>query len=147
MSNETIHPETTLVVKANYSSLEEISDFVQGHAETSGLSFKKTWEVMLALDELCCSTISHIGSDDDELKLKILWKQHEKGVTIQISDNGPPFNPLRAAPDEKEVLEENKRLGGMGPYLIEKMLDEIAYKRINGHNVLVLTKNKHKRKG
>ncbi len=143
-----MNTDQILVVKAAYSSLEAISDFIQSHAEESGLSFKKTWEVMLALDELCCNIISHSDADDDEEEdaeeLRILWKQDPKGVAIQISDDGPPYNPMQVTPGERDVLEENRRLGGMGPYLIEKMLDEVTYKRVNGTNVLTLRKKKRK---
>lgn len=134
----------TLVVKTNFGSLELIGDFIQARAHAARLGFKKTWEIMLALDEICCNIISHAKPEQKDRKIKITWKQEPDSTTILLADNGPPFNPLEISPEEIEVLEENKRLGGMGPYLIQKMLDVVTYKRNNGVNCLFLRKYRKK---
>lgn len=144
------NPELTvekkeLCVPAVFSSLEKISDFIQQQAHQSRLSFKKTWELMLVMDELCCSIISHGRSCSGKHVLFLRWKEEPEYITIQLSDNGIPFNPLLPCAEEKEVVEETKRLGGMGPHLIEKMIDGVSYHRENGYNFLCLSKFKGKR--
>jgi len=134
-----------IVLSTDFTSMEFISDFIQQKAQESNLSFKKAWELILAIDELCFNTIVHTPSEEDN-KIKIIWKDYKKYVVIHLLDNGHPFNPLSIPPGEIRILEEGKRLGGMGPYLIEKMVDEVSYKRENGYNCLIIKKYKKKTK-
>ncbi|HOJ41136.1 MAG TPA: ATP-binding protein, partial [bacterium] len=104
-----------------------------------------TWEVMLAIDEICCNIIAHARPLGGQHALYLTWQDEPEAVTIFVSDKGIPFNPLLPCTEEKEVLEENRRLGGMGPHLIEKMLDKVSYRRENGFNHLCLCKFKSRR--
>lgn len=146
MRNNSIHIKDVFVVKATPSCLELVSDYVQRKAQETRLSFKRTWELMLAVDEICFNITSHAFPDkSDGRMIKIAWKKNEEHVVILLSDNGIPFNPLKVPVNESEVFEENRLLGGMGPYLIEKMVDEVSYKRENGFNCLIIKKNKRNR--
>ena len=50
-------------------------------------------------------------------------------LTIRIEDDGKPFNPTKAdAPDVKCILED-RDIGGLGIFLIKKVMDQIIYKR------------------
>jgi len=134
--------QNVLVVDAQVASLEEIGDFIQQKADESGLSFKRTWELMLAVDEVCSNMIAHAGPDDVECRVETRWKNEPDCVTISISDNAFTFNPLTVAADEEEVSEESKNLGGMGTYLIGKMVDTAEYRREDGMNTVTIRKFK-----
>jgi len=46
---------------------------------------------------------------------------------------------LLAAPDVTARLEE-RRVGGLGVYLVRQMMDAVSYRRLGGHNQLSMTK-------
>jgi serine/threonine-protein kinase RsbW len=57
-----------------------------------------------------------------------------------VEDDGLAFNPLEMlAPDTKQPLEE-RPVGGLGIHLVRTLMDEVAYRRQNGRNLLVLKK-------
>jgi len=61
-------------------------------------------------------------------------------LTLMIEDDGPSFDPLLlAAPDVTASLEE-RRVGGLGVYLVRQMMDAVSYRRLGGHNQLSMTK-------
>ncbi len=125
-----------LVIEKQYGSLEPISDFIQERSLASRLSFKKTWELMLVIDEICSCIILH--SHKKESELKIIWGNKEAYVEVEIIDEGDEFNPLIPPEDENDCRE----VGAMGIYLIGKMVDKAWYKRVNGVNKTFITKNK-----
>ena len=63
-------------------------------------------------------------------------------VTFVLKDNGKPFNPLTQAPDVDISLDAEKRkIGGLGIFLVQQMMDEVDYQRTpDGMNVLVMKK-------
>jgi len=59
---------------------------------------------------------------------------------VEVSDNGKPFNPLdHPEPDLNQPLEE-RPIGGLGIHLIRKFVDQLAYRRDAGRNILTLRK-------
>jgi len=55
-----------------------------------------------------------------------------------MSDTGVPFDPLAMeTPDIKSELEK-RQVGGLGIFLIRRMLDEVHYSRIGERNILSL---------
>ena len=69
----------------------------------------------------------------------------EKDVTIIFKDNGIPYNPLaRKDPDITLPLEE-RRIGGLGIYIVKKYMDNIDYAYENGMNVVTIKKNMYEK--
>jgi anti-sigma regulatory factor (Ser/Thr protein kinase) len=118
----------------NIGNLEAISDFIQEKCMEENLSSKKTWELMLVVDEICSKIIS--GNLENKNKIKIAWYGSEKYITIKIQDSGERFNPLLPGSDE----DEKYTLGAMSTRLIEKMVDEACYERYNNTNKVTIKK-------
>jgi len=124
-----------LIVEKSWKSLEIISDFIQKKCFSSKLSFKKSWELLLSVDEICSSIIS--CSIDEGNIIKIMWKENEKNeINIEIIEDGSPFNPLNPSSDLYEI----------NLSLLREAVDRIEYKRDNGCNKVIITKLKRKRK-
>jgi anti-sigma regulatory factor (Ser/Thr protein kinase) len=59
-------------------------------------------------------------------------------VTLQVVDEGDPFDPLQApAPDFSAPLEDRPK-GGLGLHLLRELADRVAYERRGGRNRLTL---------
>ncbi len=59
-------------------------------------------------------------------------------LTVTISDDGVPFNPLLKAPPEISLAAKDRTIGGLGILLVRKMSDDILYQRHIDKNVLTL---------
>ncbi len=61
-------------------------------------------------------------------------------VTLYFEYDGIPYNPLeRPDPDVEELL-ENRRIGGLGVYMVKKRMDAADYQYREGRNRFILTK-------
>ena len=61
-------------------------------------------------------------------------------VTVTITDNGPEFDPFKQASPDTTLSIEDRPIGGLGIFLVQKLMDEVAYERRDDHNVVKLVK-------
>ena len=115
---------------------ERIEAFCSEH----GLSEKIAFEVHLAVDELLTNTISYGYDDDGEHRIELALRLEGGALVLEIADDGKPFDPLQAPEPDPEAPLEERALGGLGIYLVRKMMDAVAYRRQDGRNVVTLTK-------
>ncbi len=86
----------------------------------------------LTLDDLLVSVRG------DRIVLRFTHAPSE--LTAEVEDDGRAFDPLaRAAPDIEQPIEE-REVGGLGIFLVKKLMTEVAYRRDGGKNILTMTK-------
>ncbi|MGC8976822.1 MAG: ATP-binding protein [Candidatus Ratteibacteria bacterium] len=123
-----------IVVEANYAGVALISNFIQKKCTHTNLSFKKSWELLLTVDEIC-SIIVNCKKNEPNV-IKVSWQDIDNIIKIEIMDDGIPFNPLIFNPDEIDF--------GFGIDFIKVMVDYVEYKRENGYNIVILKKKRRK---
>jgi len=123
-----------IVVEANYGGLELISSFIQKKSIITNLSFKKTWELMMSVDEICSAILTCKVNEPNIIK--VLWKDIGDLIKIEIMDDGTPFNPLNFDAKDSNY--------GIGIHLVKEMVDHVEYKRENGFNIVILEKFRRK---
>lgn len=97
--------------------------------------------VSLALDDLLTNVVSYGFPDGGSHTVDVDVGVHADRITVEIRDAGIAFNPFdRPAPDTTAPLEDRK-VGGLGIHLVQELLDEARYERIDGQNVVSLTKH------
>ena len=61
-------------------------------------------------------------------------------ITIRFLDSGKPFNPLAKQDADVTLPAEERGIGGLGIYLVKKLMDEVSYGYENGKNILTIHK-------
>jgi sigma-B regulation protein RsbU (phosphoserine phosphatase) len=59
---------------------------------------------------------------------------------IEFEDGGIPFNPLEWPKPQTTGPIEERSIGGRGIFLVKKLTDRIAYRRLDGKNLLAIFK-------
>ncbi len=124
--------------ESNTEILERISSRVEEMGEEDNWPPRLIYLVNLTLEEFGINALTHGRYHGlDELEITIRSETHS--LIIEMSDNGAPFDPLNDAPvpDPNAPL-ETRPIGGLGIYLIRKMVDDIHYRREDGRNRLTL---------
>ena len=84
------------------------------------------------------NTINH-GHDGGLHQISITFSSTDDALVIDILDDGKPFDPLTDAPIPNVNAPINERpIGGLGVYLVRKLMDEVTYRREEGRNHLTL---------
>ncbi|MCG8374318.1 MAG: ATP-binding protein [Balneolales bacterium] len=130
-----------LTVDSSTKHLAEVRDFVAEHAQSVGLSEKEISEIRLAVDEAYTNIIKHAYKNTPSRPVQIELGFDHSQLWISIMDQGESFKPDEyKAPDILKRI-KNKQRGGMGVFLIQKLMDQVQYNRKGGINEIRMVKN------
>jgi anti-sigma regulatory factor (Ser/Thr protein kinase) len=115
-----------LEVEAELKSLPVISDFITEAMERLEVDSSTIFKVQLAVEEACTNIIQH-GYSGRKGTIKILCKLVESDFTVTIRDRGNPFDPRSVPPPDLGTALDKRKVGGLGIYLMRKLMDEISY--------------------
>lgn len=118
---------STIVFDANFDNLDEIREIVAEAARRVGFSDKEIYAIQLAADEASSNIIEHAYAGVTGGKLEIDLNTSDNELKIIMRDHGKPFDPSSVPePNVKADLSERK-IGGLGMYLMRKLMDEVSY--------------------
>ena len=122
---------------ASMDTIPDIVGFVSETASAMGVHPKRVMHLELAVEEAAVNICSYAYEiPPGEVTIRI--SRETEVVRIELVDTGVPFDPLAAdAPDIRSEL-ENREVGGLGIFLIRRMLDEVHYSRSGDRNILSL---------
>ena len=127
---------------ASFEYLDEIREYVGHAAHAGGFTDKDVYSIQLAADEAVSNVIEHAyeGIPDAFFELTCIYENNR--LIITLVDHGKSFDLTKVAePDLKADLSKRK-IGGLGIYLMRKLMDEVSYKVTNKGNILTLIKMK-----
>ena len=131
----------TVVLPAKLEQLRDVKAFADEVLAKTLASREDCIEVELAMEEVFVNIVTYARLPKaGEISISCEYHPLERALFIQFEDRGCPFNPLeRKAPDLEAGLSE-RCPGGLGIYLLKKMMNEIEYEYNEGCNRLKLWK-------
>jgi serine/threonine-protein kinase RsbW len=125
---------------AKIENLEAMFQFIRKAAQAQGFDEKKISQIQLAAEEALVNVINYAypGKSGD---LEIDCNNKESSLEIVISDSGIPFDPLSLPEPDIHSPMEKREIGGLGIFMLRKIMDEVKYKREDNRNILTLIKH------
>ncbi|MBP6940838.1 MAG: ATP-binding protein [Syntrophorhabdaceae bacterium] len=132
---------STIRVPAKLDHLHALIDMVSNCAKEQGLGEKRINEIEIAAEEALVN-IFHYAYQGQEGDVEISCRV-ERGRTfiIEIIDSGMPFDPFSVSEPDTTLDVAERQIGGIGVFLIKKLMDEVTYQRDNNKNILKLAVN------
>ena len=90
----------------------------------------------VVVEELVVNIVNYAHSD--YLDVEII--RDEKNIALRFHDNGIPFNPLQKDPPDITSPLEDRKIGGLGIFMVKKFMDTVSYEYTEGENVLMVMK-------
>lgn len=135
-------PKYSISVQASTRHLAKVRNFVAQHAAKQGFSKQDVADIRLAVDEAYTNIIKHSYKNDSDQTVDIKLGYDDDVFWIALLDEGQSFDVSRyKEPDVEQKIKQKKR-GGVGVYLIKKLMDEVTYEQENDTNIITMTKNK-----
>lgn len=130
---------------AKFEFLDEIRDFVGKIAHDGGFGTRDVYNIQLATDEAASNIIEHAYEGVSDGILELSCGMQGDVLKIILVDHGEPFDPsVIPVPDLKADLSERK-IGGLGIFLMRRLMDEVHYDSHPELNSNTLTMIKRKR--
>jgi serine/threonine-protein kinase RsbW len=127
-------------VTGDAAQLSALTQFLQEFWSAADLPPAEAVSFELALEEIFMNVVVHGSPAGPVPRVGVSLALCDGCLTLLIEDDGPAFDPLSlAAPDVTASLEE-RRVGGLGVYLVRQMMDAVCYQRLGARNQLSMTK-------
>ena len=139
-------PETlTCQIKNDLSEIAAVSQAVDDFVARHELPARVAFDLNLALEEILTNAISYgydVDDDTGEHSIHIRGTMADGLITLEVEDDGRPFNPLEAANEEPDIKAsiEDRPIGGLGLFMVRKLMDQLEYHRRGEKNLLVMKK-------
>ena len=130
-----------IIISNHVDELPVLAEKIEELADQWGLTIPLAMNFNLALEEAVSNVIFYAFDDEKEHDIKIVISLENKNLSIEIIDDGKPFDPTARKQPDVSLPAEDRPIGGLGIFLIKKMMDNVTYTRHNNLNTLTLLKN------
>jgi serine/threonine-protein kinase RsbW len=82
---------------------------------------------VLAVDEVCANLVQHAEVGTFPGPTRVIVRRSGMDAIIVVEDRGRPFDPTDAPAPDLDSDWEDRRIGGLGWFLVRQMVDELLY--------------------
>ena len=127
-----------LRVPADEGQLSKVRDFISSCCDDAGFSSRETNNTKLAVDEACTNIIKHAYSEvEGEVRIKA--EISSGNISIHLFDTGERFDFASVKDPDLDQYVETGRKGGLGVFLINRLMDEVHYRAGESGNELFMS--------
>ena len=121
----------TITVPALTEQLDTVLQFVQAELDQ-----------IIAVEEIFVNIANYAyrpDVGDATIRCQISTKGQPQ-ITIEFLDSGKPYDPLKNAEPDTTLPAEERRIGGLGIFMVKRLMDTVKYEYKDGKNILTLQK-------
>lgn len=126
-----------LRLPAVLGNLGKLISFVTQCAESQGYPADELHRIELAAEEVLVN-ICKYAYPDKAGDIEIQCRSGKDASVIEIIDTGIPFDCSNETCPDIDAKLCDRRLGGLGIFLMHKMVDEVTYRRDGNRNILTM---------
>ena len=125
-----------LKISPSLDKLDDATEFFENFLTEAGASVKTIMQVNVAVDEVLSNIIRYSGAASVTLRCSCADGRAE----LCFSDDGCSYDPTAHSDPDITLSAEEREIGGLGIFMVKKMMDCVTYERRDGLNVLTLVK-------
>ena len=129
-----------ITVPANTDYFEEVLNFAENAMRDAGLDKKTQNNINTAIEEIFVN-ISSYAYPSNEGKVTVFIYADQDMVIAEFHDEGTPYDPLAKADPDTTLSADEREIGGLGIFMVKKLMDEVRYEHRDGCNILTISKN------
>jgi len=108
----------------------ELAEFLDANAVRPGVAYA----VHLAVEEMVLNVMKHAYGGNTDRFVDLALEVNAPDVTVQIEDDGAPFDPRQVLPPALDVPARERRVGGLGIHLVRSVAESLDYERAGERN-------------
>ena len=134
--------EKILRIDADIERWPEVNLFIDGILEEYDVSPKTQMQIDVVLEELFVN-VAHYAYPEGRGWAEIRANVEDDMIHFTLMDAGLPYNPLARPDPDVTLAAEDRKIGGLGIYMVKKQVDEINYEYRDNMNILSFSKKLH----
>jgi anti-sigma regulatory factor (Ser/Thr protein kinase) len=132
--------EEKLKITNRVEELNVLAAKIEELVERWELPMSLTINLNLVLEEAVSNVIFYAYPDGEMHTITISFSLADKELSVVIEDEGIPFDPTKMKKPDINLTADERPIGGLGIFLISKIMDNVSYERVEGKNSLTLKK-------
>lgn len=127
-----------LTIEATLDRLDDVLAFVGDELENGGCDMKTQTQINIVVEEIFVN-IAHYAYNP-EVGGTTVRISVEDEIKIVFEDKGKPYNPLEKKDPDITKPAEEREIGGLGIFMVKKIMDSVTYRNEDGKNILSISK-------
>ena len=132
--------ERHLILHNDVQQIPQLAEFIETIAYEKKLDQSMAMSLNLALEEAVSNVIMYAYPDDSDGLVDVECVVRDDSLEFIITDSGKPFDPTQAPEADTALGVEDRPIGGLGIFLVKKIMDSVKYERNDGKNILHMNK-------
>ena len=135
-----------LRLPATMENLPNLMRFVTDLLTKNGFPEQRALEIEMAAEEVLVNIIRYAYSEGSPGEVELRGRAvSEDEFMLEFEDGGVPFDPTSIPPPDVNLSLSRREPGGLGFFLVRKMVNEVRYRRENNRNILTFLIRKSRR--
>lgn len=122
------------------SEIERVSAFIEELGEELNLSSPMIMNINLAIEEAIANIILYAYPKERMNTISLSAECRDNELIFVLTDEGTAFDPTQAPQVNTSLPVEDRPIGGLGIFLVRKIMGEVTYQRIDDKNRLEMRK-------
>jgi anti-sigma regulatory factor (Ser/Thr protein kinase) len=135
-------PERSICVtiRNDIGDLVLVRDALKRFGVEHAVGPKTLTQLQVTLDEIVSNIIKYAWPAGGAHELSVRMSAEADSVCIEVIDDGRPFDPRSVPAPHPNTTRRRARPGGLGIHMVRQLVDEIAYRRTDDRNHVLVTK-------
>lgn len=131
--------EAHLIAPARLEEYERFSSFLEEQLEQAGVPLPDQMKILTAFEEILVNII-HYAYPDSNGQVEIFVTASDHAVEVTFIDQGMAFDPFSQPVVDTSQPANDRPVGGLGILMVQRLMDQVRYDRIDQRNRLVIRK-------
>lgn len=130
-----------LTIEALVENITKVTEFIDNRLEELNCPIKAQMQIDVAVDELFGNIAQYAYEQETgTITVRVEVVENPLSVVITFIDQGIPYDPLQKQDPDITLSAEERKIGGLGIFIVKKTMDEVLYEYKEGQNILKIKK-------
>jgi sigma-B regulation protein RsbU (phosphoserine phosphatase) len=141
-ADDSYEADNTICTDALTENIATVTDFVISCLKEKECPSKVQNQIGVAIDEIFGNIAKYAYTPDvGKATLSVDVDEMQSSVSVTFTDSGRPYNPLQRKDPDTQLGIDERSAGGLGIYLVKKIMSEVKYEYRDSKNILTIKKN------
>ncbi|MBK8663154.1 MAG: ATP-binding protein [Ignavibacteriales bacterium] len=119
-----------------------VTALIENEVFRAGFPQKDVYDILIAVDEILSNIVYYAYGEGGDGRIDVAFLIDDGKVELEFSDEGVEFDPLKKKDPDTSVPVDKREIGGLGIFLVKKLMNSVEYSRVGQKNNLKITKIK-----
>lgn len=129
-----------IIIEATIANIIKVTDFINEELDLYNCPNEDKININIAIDEIITNIAKYAYNQSEVGEITVKFDISDNQVNIIFIDSGIPYNPVIQPEPDITLSAEDRKIGGLGIFLVKKLMDEVSYEYLDGKNILRIKK-------